>query len=74
MSEDERLEFAQELAGEILQGGDGSMERKFAELVGLNRVAVRNILTGFGRFGCWGETDEMQRVDGWLAEQESKVV
>lgn len=74
MSKDERLVFTQKLAHEILHGGDGTMERKFAELVGLNRVAVSNMLTGFGRFGCWGEADEMQRVDAWLAKQDSPGV
>jgi hypothetical protein len=74
MSKSERWEFSQKLADEILNGGDGSMGQRFAELAGLNRVAVRNILTGGGRLGLWGVADEMKRVDGWLAEQESKVV
>lgn len=74
MSKDERLEFTQKLAREILHGGDGAMGRKFVGLVGLNRLAVSNILTGFGRFGCWGEADEMQRVDDWLGERDAGAV
>lgn len=69
MSQGERWEFAQGVVSEILNGGDGSIERRFVELVGLNQVAVSNMLIGGGSLGWWGEDDEFQRVKEWLAGQ-----
>ncbi len=74
MPRDERWEFVQNLVGEILDGGDGSMGRKFTELGDLDREVVRNNLHGGWSLGWWGDADECQRVKDWLAGQKSQAV
>ena len=69
MPEDERWEFVQNLVGEILDGDDGRMGRKFAELGSLDREVVSNNLHGGWSLGWWGDADGCQRVKGWLAGQ-----
>lgn len=74
MPQEERWDFVLRLVREILEGGDGSMGRRFSELEGMNRKVLGNILWGGWSLGWWGNKDECQRVKDWLVVQVSQAV
>jgi len=71
LSDKERLEFAQSLAGEILAKASGSDTNgehlnRFEDSEELDSQAICSLVYGLGRFGYFGPEFESSAILGWL--------